>query len=85
MDLLAVVEVTTATTLLNGDRAQANEHAFLDWTVNGQLLRSMLGWEKPPSDTTCMVTGWDLGRVSLPCRGFSGRVRSRESDAGVDR
>lgn len=26
-----------------------------------------------------------LGRVSLPCRGFSGRVRSRESDAGVDR
>ncbi len=27
----------------------------------------------------------DLGRVSLPCRGFSGRVRSRESDAGVDR
>jgi len=60
MDLLAVVEATTATTLLNGDTAQANEHAFLDWTVNGQLLRSMLGWEKPPSDTTCMVTGWDL-------------------------
>ena len=27
----------------------------------------------------------ELGRVSLPCRGFSGRVRSRESDAGVDR
>jgi len=52
MDLLAVVEATTATTLLNGDTAQANEHAFLDWTVNGQLLRSMLGWEKPPSDTT---------------------------------
>ena len=57
MDLLAVVEATTATTLLNGDRAQANEHAFLDWTVNGQLLRSMLGWEKPPSVSLASVMG----------------------------
>lgn len=60
MDLLAVVEATTATTLLNGDQAQASEHSFLDWTVNGQPLRFMLGWENAPSDTTCMVTGWDL-------------------------
>lgn len=60
MDTLGAVEGTTATTLLSGDRAETSEHAFLDWTVNGHLLRTMLGWKNPPSECTCLVTGWDL-------------------------
>ena len=60
MDLLGVVDGTTTTTLLTGNRAEISEHRFLDWTLNGRLLRTMLGWENPPSDCTCMVSGWDL-------------------------
>ena len=60
MDLLGVVDGTTTTTLLTGNRAETSEHRFLDWTLNGKLLRTMLGWENPPSDCTCMVSGWDL-------------------------
>lgn len=60
MDLLGVVDGTTATTLLTGDRAETTERRFLDWTLNGRLLRTMLGWENPPSHCTCMVSGWDL-------------------------
>lgn len=43
-----------------------------------------LGWVRVATATLLWVDT-PLGRVSLPCRGFSGRVRSRESDAGVDR
>ena len=60
MDLLGVVDGTTTTTLLTGNRVETSEHRFLDWTLNGKLLRTMLGWENPPSDCTCMVSGWDL-------------------------
>lgn len=60
MDLLGVVDGTTTTTLLTGNRADTSENRFLDWTLNGKLLRTMLGWENPPSDCTCMVSGWDL-------------------------
>lgn len=59
MDLLGVVEGAT-TTLPTGNRAETSDHRFLDWTVNGGLLRTMLGWENPPGDCTCMVSGWDL-------------------------
>ena len=45
MDLLGVVDGTT--TLLSGNRAETTEHRFLDWTLNGKPLRSMLGWENP--------------------------------------
>ena len=54
MDLLGVVDGTT--TLLSGNRAETTEHRFLDWTLNGKPLRSMLGWKNPPSDCTCMVS-----------------------------
>ena len=60
MDLLGVVEGVTTTTLLSGNRAETSEHRFLDWTVNGRLLRAMLGWVHPPGECTCMVSGWDL-------------------------
>lgn len=46
--------------LLTGNRVETSEHRFLDSTLNGKLLRTMLGWENPPSDCTCMVSGWDL-------------------------
>ena len=54
MDLLGVVDGTTTTTLLTGNRVETSEHRFLDWTLNGKLLRTMLGWENPPSDCTCI-------------------------------
>ena len=56
MDLLGVVDGTTATTLLTGDRAETTERRFLDWTLNGRLLRTMLGWENPPSHCTLEMT-----------------------------
>lgn len=59
MDLLGVVDGTTTTTLLTGNRVETSEHRFLDWTLNGKLPNhARLG--EPPSDCTCMVSGWDL-------------------------
>lgn len=47
MDLLGVVESMTTTTLLSSNSVETSEHRFLDWTVNGKLLRTMLGWTHP--------------------------------------
>lgn len=59
MDLLGVVEGTAQMSPAVGS-AEPNERRFLDWTVNGDLLRGMLGWATPPSDSTAMVSGWSL-------------------------
>ena len=60
MDTLGVVERTTTTMHSVGRRVETTRARFLDWTLNGIVLRSMLGWETPPSDSTCLVSGWDL-------------------------
>lgn len=62
MDLLGVVDRTTATTLLTGNRAETSEHRFLDRTLNGKLLRTMLGWETPRAiaPAWCRAGTWTL-------------------------
>lgn len=59
MDLLGVVEGTAQVSPAIGSAEPAG-HRFLDWTVNGDLLRGMLGWATPPSESTVMVSGWSL-------------------------
>lgn len=58
MDSLCVVEqVLDATRLVDVTVAESR---FLDWTVNGERLRTRLGWANPPNDLANLVSGWDL-------------------------
>ena len=61
MDVLGVLERSVPDSHFS-DRSGA-ESRFLDWTVNGVLLRSMLGWARPPLMTTCLRSGWVLEPV----------------------
>ncbi|MFZ1409914.1 MAG: hypothetical protein WAS07_00480 [Micropruina sp.] len=60
MDSLGVVETFLHATMLGGNPTRVAESRFLDWTVNGEALRTKLGWANPPDDSTNLVSGWDL-------------------------
>lgn len=67
-----------------GDRP-GSEARFLDWTVNGVLLRSLLGWASPPLMTTCLRSGWVLEPVlaSLASLTASGRGEFPDGRAAI--
>lgn len=44
-------------------RNESDDVRFLDWTVTGVPLRSLLGWAQPTVLTTVVRSGWDLDAV----------------------
>jgi hypothetical protein len=83
VDVLGVVERSVPNAPL-GDRS-GSQVKFLDWTVNGVLLRSMLGWADPPLMTTCLRAGWVLGPVlaSLASLTAAGRGEFPDGRAAI--
>lgn len=83
MDVLGVLERTVPDSHFR--RGSGAESRFLDWTVNGVLLRSMLGWASPPRETTCLRSGWILEAVlaSLASLTVSGRGEFPDGRAAI--